>query len=57
MHIRGVPSHLRDYIMPASFAGLASSSHISDDPDTYAEALASLEVLNGVLQWKQNILL
>ena len=30
--------------MPSSFAGLASSSHIPDDPDTYAEALASPEV-------------
>jgi len=30
--------------VPASFAGLASNNHIPDDPDTYAKALASLEV-------------
>ena len=43
MRVRSAPSHLRDYIVPPAFAGLAASVHIPDDPDTYAEAIANHE--------------
>jgi hypothetical protein len=49
--VRGAPSHFKDFYIPHTFAGIASSTHVLNDPESYAEAMRSLEAA----KWKTAI--
>jgi hypothetical protein len=41
--IRGMPARFKDYYVSHTFAGIATSMRILEDPENYAVAISSLE--------------
>jgi hypothetical protein len=51
VRVRGAPSCYKDFYIPHTFAGMASSVRVPDDPANYAEAIQSPEAA----KWKAAI--